>query len=115
MSENYSDFIKQVFNGVCENYKNFFNEKIFPFIPKDKGDPYSFSERNLTFNFCQTYLFLSQCNNGKDIFVFQELDVKYFCTGTRGHVDSLIYDKKKKCTHFHRSQESSPRFGETSR
>lgn len=51
---------------------------------------FSFPERNLTFNFCSSYLKNTSSQNGSDVFVWQELRIKN--ASKRGFVDSMILD-----------------------
>lgn len=88
----FPDLVKNAFDEMVKTYADFFNSGFIPAIPRSKKE-ICFKERNLTFNFCSSYLQNAGIRNGKDIFVWQELDIKQ--GKSRGRIDSVILDLRK--------------------
>ena len=88
----FPDLVKNAFDEMVKTYTDFFNSGFIPAIPRSKKE-ICFKERNLTFNFCSSYLQNAGIRNGKDIFVWQELDIKQ--GKSRGRIDSVILDLRK--------------------
>lgn len=88
----FSNLVENAFDSMVQTYKNFFFNSLCPAIPDSKGK-ISFAERNLTFNFCSSYLQNAGIRNGNEIFVWQELDIKQ--GKSRGHIDSMILDLRE--------------------
>lgn len=84
--------VDKAFNTMVSTYKSFFNFHLLPAIP-NSDRKISFTERNLTFNFCNSYLQNAGIANGGGIFVWQELDITQK-PNKSGHVDSVIIDTR---------------------
>ena len=84
--------VDNAFNTMVQTYQSFFNSHLLPAIP-NSDRKISFTERNLTFNFCNGYLQNAGIANGDGIFVWQELDITQQ-PNKRGHVDSVIIDTR---------------------
>ena len=81
--------ISQTYQSVVNEYKNTFNKKYY--LPTKASQSSlvinGFTERNLTFNFCHSYLNLKRNTNA---IVWQEIPIT---SANRQHVDSIIIDK----------------------
>lgn len=81
--------ISQTYQSVVNEYKNTFNKKYY--LPTKASQSSlvinGFTERNLTFNFCHSYLSLKRNTNA---IVWQEIPIT---SANRQHVDSIIIDK----------------------
>ena len=88
---NFPSLVEDAFDSMLQTYKDFFSNRFCPAIPNSDGK-ISFTERNLTFNFCNSYLQNEGIRNGDEIFVWQELDIKQ--GNSRGHIDSMILDMR---------------------
>lgn len=83
------DFFENVFNRMIERYKVIF-KNYYPAFHSN-----GFTERNLTFNFCNSYLELSS-NFNDDVLIWQEVPIKNLDSDKfNNHIDSLIIDKKE--------------------
>lgn len=82
--------LSKTYELVGEKYKKTLDEKCY--LPTKTTESSlvinGFTERNLTFNFCHTYLGLEQ---HEDAIVWQEIPINYV---DREHVDSIIIDEK---------------------
>ena len=89
----FPNLVENAFDEMVQTYKGFFFNSFCPAIPNSDGK-ISFTERNLTFNFCNSYLQNAGIRNGDKIFVWQELDIMQ-APDKRGHIDSMILDLRK--------------------
>lgn len=93
-----SQFLDVVFDRMIERYKTMLNN----YYPAFKSN--GFTERNLSFNFCNSYLDLCKKDVEDvvaDVIVWQE--VPLFNTQSNkhnNHIDSVIIDKKSKIIVF---------------
>lgn len=88
----FPNLVENAFDEMVQTYKGFFFNSFCPAIPNSDGKV-SFAERNLTFNFCSSYLQNAGVRNGNEIFVWQKLDIKM--GKSRGHIDSMILDLRE--------------------
>lgn len=92
--ETTKDFIKDVFNGMVKRYEVIL-KKYYPAFGSN-----GFTERNLTFNFCNSYLELSS-DYKDDVIIWQEVPIKIPDTKkSNNHIDSLIIDNERKLLIF---------------
>ena len=84
--------VDNAFNTMVQTYQSFFKFHHLPAIP-NSDNKISFTERNLTFNFCNCYLQNAGVRNRDKIFVWQELDITQK-PNKRGHMDSVIIDTR---------------------
>ena len=89
----FPNLVKNAFDEMVQTYTDLFNSGFIPAIPRSKKE-ICFKERNLTFNFCSSYLQNAGIRNGKDIFVWQEVDIMQV-PGRRGRIDSVILDLRE--------------------
>lgn len=89
----FPNLVEKAFMAMVQTYKSFFFNGLCPAIPNSDGK-ISFTERNLTFNFCNSYLQNAGVRNGDKIFVWQELDITQ-APDKRGHIDSVILDLRE--------------------
>lgn len=89
----FPNLVENAFRAMVQTYQNFFKSNLCPAIPNSDGK-ISFTERNLTFNFCNSYLQNAGVRNGDKIFVWQELDITQ-TPDKRGHIDSVILDLRE--------------------
>lgn len=89
----FPNLVEDAFMAMVQTYKSFFFNSLCPAIPNSDGK-ISFTERNLTFNFCNSYLQNAGVRNGDKIFVWQELDITQ-APDKRGHIDSVILDLRE--------------------
>ena len=89
----FPNLVENAFMAMVQTYKSFFFNGLCPAIQNSDGK-ISFTERNLTFNFCNSYLQNAGVRNGDKIFVWQELDITQ-APDKRGHIDSVILDLRE--------------------
>lgn len=89
----FPNLVEKAFMAMVQTYQNLFKSNLCPAIPNSDGK-ISFTERNLTFNFCSSYLQNAGIRNGDKIFVWQELDITQ-APDKRGHIDSVILDLRE--------------------
>lgn len=88
------DFFENVFNRMVERYQIIL-ENYYPAFQSN-----GFTERNLTFNFCNSYFELSS-NFNDDVLIWQEVPIKNLNSNKlNNHIDSLIIDINKKILIF---------------
>lgn len=82
-TDNVYSFVKEIFDNMCNSYQRIFgNPDFLPTNDKDNNRATGFTERNLTFNFCHSYLEL----NKKGV-VWQEMPIY---GQSHQHIDSVI-------------------------
>ena len=82
-TDNVYSFVKEIFDNMCNSYKRIFgNPDFLPTNDKDNNRATGFTERNLTFNFCHSYLEL----NEKGV-IWQEMPI---IGQSHQHIDSVI-------------------------
>ena len=94
--ENLLSIITNIYKSVIKKYNDIFNQE--GYLPTKKAQSSivinGFTERNLTFNFCHSYLNLSKPNpdapDAPNAIVWQEVPFKNV---KRQHIDSIIIDK----------------------
>lgn len=83
-TDNVYPFVKEIFDNMCNSYQRIFsNPDFLPTNDKDNNRATGFTERNLTFNFCHSYLELY----GKKGIVWQEMPIY---GQSHQHIDSVI-------------------------
>lgn len=92
-ASSFPNLVEKAFMSMVQTYQNLFKSNLCPAIPNSDGK-ISFTERNLTFNFCNSYLQNAGVRNGDKIFVWQELDITQ-APDKRGHIDSVILDLRE--------------------
>lgn len=82
-TDNVYPFVKEIFDNMCNSYQRIFdNPDFLPTNDKDNNRATGFTERNLTFNFCHSYLEL----NEKGV-IWQEMPI---IGQSHQHIDSVI-------------------------
>lgn len=82
----FTDKLENAFSGLVESYISIFNKKFIP-----TRDKIGFTERNLTFYFCQSFI-----NENPNAIVWQEMPIK----DENQHLDSIIIDEEEGRIHF---------------
>ena len=82
-TDNTNSLVREIFDNMCNSYQSIFGDSgFFPTNDKDNNRVTGFTERNLTFNFCHSYLEL----NKKGV-VWQEMPIY---GQSHQHIDSVI-------------------------
>lgn len=83
----FTDKLENAFSGLVESYISIFNKKFIP-----TRDEIGFTERNLTFYFCQSYI-----KGNPNAIVWQEMPIK----DENQHLDSILLDFDEKEEYIH--------------
>lgn len=82
-TDNVYPFVKKIFDNMCNSYQRIFdNPDFLPTNDKDNNRATGFTERNLTFNFCHSYLGLNERG-----VIWQEMPI---IGQSHQHIDSVI-------------------------
>ena len=82
-TDNVYSFVKEIFDNMCNSYQRIFgNPDFLPTNDKDNNRATGFTERNLTFNFCHSYLELNERG-----VIWQEMPI---IGQSHQHIDSVI-------------------------